>query len=231
MSEVLKPPSLSGRLEPHAESLLLQLGMEMTRCLKDAREAAPGEAMALREAEIRNAVRFGKLSANIMLAMAKLSGRSRHHIHVTRGPEDQRADAADRYLEFLERTKPPEIHLDLPACEQIRIATALEEAEFRFKAEEMNSRDTGTLRERLAQYKEERSERRRLLLHEEDRHRLTEGELKSLDRDEFAGRLHVYALERTKRAEAEADGDADEVGPGAPPRKLEVRMPGSEGGG
>lgn len=231
MSEVLKPPSLSGRLEPHAESLLLQLGMEMTRCLKDAREAAPGEAAALRKAEIRNAVRLGKLSANIMLAMAKLSGRSRHHIHVTRGPEGGGADAADRYLEFLERTKPPEIHLDLPACEQIRIATALEEAEFRFTAAEMNSRDTEPLRMRLAQFKEDRSERRRLLLHEEDRHRLTEGELAGLSRDEFAGRLHVYALERTKHADAEAAEDAGEAGWGDPPRKLEVRMPGSEGGG
>lgn len=231
MSEGLKPPSLSGRLEPYAESLLLQLGMEMTRCLKDAREAAPGEAAALREAEIRNAVRLGKLSANIMLAMAKLSGRSRHHIHVTRGPEGQEADAADRLMEFWERSNAREVDYDLPAGEQARIAMALEEEKFVITAEEMNSPDTGRLRERLAQYKEERSERRHLLLHEADRHRLTEGELKSLERDEFAERLQVYAIERVRRAEAEAPGDADKVGPGDPPRKLEVRMGGVRGDG
>ena len=227
------PQSFARRMEPQAEALFRLLADKAAQCLSETQGLMPGDTgyVEMTDASVRNAVRLGELDAKLMLAMAKLAARSRHDIHVSKGAETADTRASERLIAFLKESSEIAADYDMPAEEQARIVAALEEPEFRITDEEMETADMRPLYRRMKIFKEDRSARRRVLLHPNDRDRLTGVELDNLTRDQFAQRLQLYALERRRVAEAIEAPEAQPDAPGGTPSRFEGSNNGAADGG
>jgi hypothetical protein len=209
--------ALAGRAGEYGTQIVASMAREVANCFAAARASDPGGEgyEALRDAELGHAVRLGKVSAKILMGLGKLSGRYDHNIAITR-PDPRGPVSTDALLEAYRRYQDtrrgsfPSYH-GLPEEDLARIAAAMDEQELRITPEEMESEDFMALDRRLKAWRMDRAERRRVLLHEADRARLTHEELLYLSKGDFANRLEIYAFARMEEAERREDGKSGQI--------------------
>lgn len=203
-------PALAGRAGDYGTDLVASLAREVANCFAAARARDPGEAghEALRDAELGHAVRLGKVTAKILMGLGRLAGQYDHKITISR-PDPLDPVSTDALLDAFQRNQDKRrsnfpSYPGLPEEDLARIASAMDERELHITPEEMESEDFMVLDRRLKAWKLDRAERRRVLLHEADRARLTHEELLYLTKEDFAKRLEIYAFVRMDEAERRA---------------------------